>query len=128
MQLCPVPIWDIPGAFLNYSEGLVRRYGVRIRLFEDPDFAEFTIEELIYVNAYKDLDSLVKQYVLWCDMGAFRWIPEQRVHQESIPSHDYLPDKIIREGRVDTGFDADGGGLCRFWGARRTPREPWEDV
>ncbi|WP_290280293.1 hypothetical protein [Corynebacterium faecale] len=126
LTICAVPLWELGGDHQFSSEEDILNLIVRIRLFEDDIFAEFTIAELIELNWYKNLSSLILQYKKWRESGVLEWIPEQRVHQETSPFSDYFSETKISELYLTEEPDHSHWGPVKYWGERRTPREPWE--
>ena len=103
LAVSELPIWRLDELVESQPRTSLGNLLLRIRFFEDKDsFAEFTVNELVHLYDYSDFSSFVKQYKIWHQIGAFEWLPEQRVNQEKIPQSDYMPKTFIYGGRVES--------------------------
>lgn len=126
LAVSELPIWRLDELVESQPRTSIGSLLLRIRFFEDKDsFAEFTVNELVHLYGYSDFSSFVKQYKIWHQIGAFEWLPEQRVNQEKIPQSDYMPKTFIYGGRVESIPPSQEWGID-YWGARRSPIEDWE--
>lgn len=124
MILSPVPIWEINPS--DFSTEAVSELVVRIKLFEDQAFAEFTLSELLYVHRYKNIESMIQQFRKWHEAGFIEWVPEQRLHREKLPFSEYFPTTKNPDFYLDPSQKAAQWEPGKYFGQRKTPQEPWE--
>lgn len=122
--LSPVPIWEINTS--RFSTEAVSELVVRLKLFEDQAFAEFTLSELLYVHRYKNVESLIQQFSEWHEAGFIEWVSEQRLHKETLPFSEYFPNTKNPDLYLDSSQKVAQWEPGKYFGQRKTPQEPWE--
>lgn len=126
MILSPIPIWEINPDAPEFSDKSIGELVVRIKLFEDQEFAEFTLSELLYVHRYKNIEALIQQFREWHKAGFVKWVPEQRLHKETLPFSEYFPQTKNPDFFLNPSEKRPQWKPGKYFGQRKTPLEPWE--